>query len=76
MGGATRGMRVEWRIRRLDSGASAVAIRHRFRPSWPLVPDRVVQLVVGELFVSAIARRTLRCVKAAAERPPQTRTPT
>jgi ribosome-associated toxin RatA of RatAB toxin-antitoxin module len=65
--GATRGMRVEWRITPRKDGSSAVVIWHAFRPPWPLVPDRLVRQVVGDYFVSGIARRTLAHLKALAE---------
>jgi ribosome-associated toxin RatA of RatAB toxin-antitoxin module len=65
--GATRGMRAQWRIAPREDGTSAVAIWHAFHPRWPLVPDALVRLVVGEFFVSSIAGRTLARIKVLAE---------
>jgi len=58
--GITRGMRVEWSIERCerDTECTIAAIRHVFAPNWP-VPDTVLDLVLGEYFVNAVASRTL-----------------
>ncbi len=64
--GPTTGMDVSWRLEGVPEGIR-VSIWHGFRPAWPLVPDRLVHLVVGEFFVSAIAGRTLGCIKRVAE---------
>ena len=65
--GVTRGMWVEWSLAREADGC-LVKIRHVFNPRWP-VPDRVVRAIVGEYFVNGVARRTLACLAARAERP-------
>ena len=65
--GATRGMTVEWRIEDDGRGGSLVSIRHDFRPPWPFVPLSLAELVVGRFFVSSIAGRTLREIKAFVE---------
>ena len=64
--GPTTGMDVTWRLEPAHGG-TLVSIWHGFRPGWPFVPDRLVRLVVGELFVAAIAGRTLRCIQRLAE---------
>jgi ribosome-associated toxin RatA of RatAB toxin-antitoxin module len=61
--GITRGMWVEWRI-----SPDEVRIRHVFRPRWP-VPDLLVHAIVGEYFVNGVARLTLACLAARAQRP-------
>lgn len=66
IGGATRGMVVEWTLVPVGGG-SHVRIWHDFRPGWPLVPDKLVELVVGRFFVQNIAGKTLRRIKALAE---------
>jgi aromatase len=60
IGGITRGMSVRWSIREDASqpGWTLATIRHVFTPRWP-VPDRLLQLVVGDYFVNGVARRTL-----------------
>ena len=60
VGGMTRGMQVAWTFTPQADGAVLVRIWHRFCPDWPLVPDWLVHLVVGRLFVEYIAHRTLR----------------
>ena len=68
VGGVTRGMEVAWTLTPADdSGEVGVRIWHRFEPRWPLVPDILVDLVVGEYFVNGIAARTLACIRARAE---------
>jgi ribosome-associated toxin RatA of RatAB toxin-antitoxin module len=66
VGGATRGMEVEWTIVPVEGG-SRVRIWHQFQPGWPLVPDHLVELVVGRFFVRNIAGKTLRRIKLLAE---------
>jgi len=63
--GITRGMRVAWTIEP-DQSALAVEIRHVFEPRWR-VPDALVRLIVGDYFVNAVARRTLRRIGDLAE---------
>ena len=66
VGGITRGMEVAWRLQPNGDGV-LVEIWHRFRPSWPLVPDGLIRLVVGEFFIHNIASKTLSRVAALAE---------
>jgi uncharacterized membrane protein len=66
VGGATRGMAVEWRLTSRHGGTH-VCIWHQFRPGWLLVPDALVELVVGGFFVSYIAGQTLRHLRYHAE---------
>src|SRR5438128_1453554 len=66
--GITRGMRVTWTISPLGDSTVLVRIRHVFTPRWP-VPDRLVHAVVGEYFVTGVARRTLRRICDLAQRP-------
>jgi hypothetical protein len=64
--GITRGMAVTWTLTPTEEGV-LVEIWHGFNPSWPLVPDALVSLVVGQFFVENIATKTLRRIKALAE---------
>lgn len=66
--GATRGMRVEWTFASDHDGLVRVRIWHGFWPKWPLIPDMLVQLIVGRLFVDHIARMTLAGIAAVAEK--------
>ena len=65
--GLTRGMWVEWRFEERD-GVVHITIRHHFERRWPVVGPLFARFVVGELFVRNIARKTLRHLKAHAER--------
>lgn len=68
VGGITRGMDVAWTLTPMElSGDVLVQIWHRFEPRWPLVPDVLIDLVVGRYFVNGIAARTLACLRARAE---------
>jgi ribosome-associated toxin RatA of RatAB toxin-antitoxin module len=66
VGGLSRGMDVEWRI---DPGPDGVevTIHHDLRLETPLIRTAPGRWVVGELFVKAIASRTLACLKARVE---------
>ena len=66
-GGVTRGMWVAWRFEPRD-GAVDVSIEHELDLRWPLVGELVARTVIGPQFIEAIAGRTLRRVKALAER--------
>ena len=65
-GGVTRGMQVAWRFREVEDGVE-VSIEHELRLGWPLIGEPIARWVIGPQFVDAIARRTLRRVKALAE---------
>lgn len=65
-GGVTRGMRVAWRFEPRGDGWE-VSIEHELDLGWPLIGAFAAERVIGPQFVEAIARRTLRRVKALAE---------
>ena len=65
-GGVTRGMQVAWRFEPSDGGWE-VSIEHELELGWPLIGSLAARRVIGPQFVEAIARRTLRRVKALAE---------
>jgi uncharacterized membrane protein len=65
-GGVTRGMQVVWRFEPDETGLD-VSIEHQLDLGWPLIGAWAAEHVIGPQFVEAIARRTLRCVKALAE---------
>ena len=68
VGGITRGMHVTWTISPAGEATVLVRIRHVFAPRWP-IPDVLIRAVVGEYFVNAVARRTLRRICDLAQRP-------
>jgi aromatase len=64
--GVTRGMAVEWRLAATAAGTH-VRIWHGFHSRIPLVGEFFAHQIVGRLFVSYIAGKTLRRIKAIAE---------
>lgn len=65
--GITRGMDVRWEFSEAAGGGTHVRIVHEWDgPRWPLIGRVAADLVIGPLFISAIARRTLAGVCAAA----------
>jgi len=65
-GGATRGMEVVWRFEPNRTGWN-VSIEHELHLAWPLIGGWAADHVIGPQFIEAIARLTLRRVKALAE---------
>ncbi|HTT68058.1 MAG TPA: SRPBCC family protein [Gemmatimonadales bacterium] len=67
--GITRGMDVEWSFVPGAGDGVAVTITHRWGgPPWPLVGRAAAGLVIGPVFIHAIARRTLAGIGRVAER--------
>jgi ribosome-associated toxin RatA of RatAB toxin-antitoxin module len=69
VGGITKGMEVEWAFTPLDGGVVRVSILHDLPrlAGWPLVGEVAADMIVGPLFVSNIAGKTLRRIKELAE---------
>ena len=67
--GITKGMEVEWQfLRRDDPDVTHVRIVHAWDgPWWPLVGRIAAMAVIGPVFVSGIASRTLAGLARAAE---------
>lgn len=65
--GVSRGMEVEWRLTPTPDGTH-VLIWHEFHSALPLVGAFFARRIVGDLFVSNIAGKTLRRFKQLAER--------
>jgi ribosome-associated toxin RatA of RatAB toxin-antitoxin module len=65
--GISRGMEVEWRLTATPEGTH-VRIWHEFHSDLPLVGEFFAHRIVGQLFVSNIAGKTLRRIKTLAER--------
>lgn len=68
--GPARGMEVEWRLVQ-EQDRVRVTIRHDLALEVPVVRTRLGQWVVGELFVSAVAGKTLAFLKKAVEECPK-----
>ena len=68
VGGISRGMKVEWRLTPTLEGTH-VRIWHEYRSRLPLVGEFFARRIVGDLFVSNIAGKTLRRIKQIAEQP-------
>jgi len=67
--GVTTGMDVVWEVEPRSSEACLLRIVHEWDgPDWPFIGGRAAELVIGPLFVSHIARRTLAGIAAEAER--------
>ncbi len=62
-------MEVEWAFTPLDEGVVRVSILHDLPrlTGWPLVGEVVADRIVGPLFVSNIAGKTLRRIKELVE---------
>lgn len=65
--GISRGMEVEWRLTSTPAGTH-VRIWHQFHSNLPLIGELFAHRIVGQLFVSNIAGKTLHRIKALAER--------
>ncbi len=67
--GPTRGMEVEWLFE--PAGASTrVTIVHRLEFAFPVLAAFLGRYVVGEYFITGVAKRTLACMKRVAEAAP------
>jgi hypothetical protein len=67
--GITRGMDVLWEVRSIRGGRSQLRIVHQWSgPTWSLIGGVAAKLVIGPLFISHIAGRTLAGIAAEAER--------
>jgi aromatase len=64
--GVTTGMEVEWRFTETPAGTK-VEILHDLELGWPLIGGFAAKRVIGPLFVSNIAGKTLRHIKDLAE---------
>jgi ribosome-associated toxin RatA of RatAB toxin-antitoxin module len=64
--GVTKGMDVEWSFTPTPDGV-LVRIDHELRLAWPLIGGIVADRVIGPLFISNIAGKTLRRIKELAE---------
>jgi coenzyme Q-binding protein COQ10 len=65
--GVTRGMVVRWEFERHGSGTLIRIVHEWDGPGWPLIGGIAADWVIGPVFVSGIARRTLIGVAARAQ---------
>ena len=65
--GVTRGMDVLWTIESEGNGTRATIVHQWTGPGWPLIGGIAANLVIGPIFVSGIASRTLAGIRRAAE---------
>ena len=65
--GVTRGMDVLWSVEPTQSGTLATIVHEWNGPTWPLIGGLAANLVIGPIFVSGIASRTLAGIRRAAE---------
>lgn len=61
--GISRGMEVTWFLH-AEGGVVQVRIVHDLTLYWPLIGSFVANVIIGRLFVSNIANKTLRTIKA------------
>lgn len=66
IGGPAKGMEVTWTLRE-EGEAVRVTIHHDLSLQLPIIRSSLGRWVVGEVFVSAVAGKTLACLKAAVE---------
>ena len=68
VGGITTGMDVEWNFKKTSEG-TLVRIIHTWNgPSWPAIGVLAANAIIGPIFVSGIASRTLAGLALVAER--------
>jgi ribosome-associated toxin RatA of RatAB toxin-antitoxin module len=65
-GGITRGMEVEWRLEPVDNRVR-VTIYHALSYPVPILGPLFADYIVGRLFISNIAGKTLNCIKRIVE---------
>lgn len=66
--GITRGMDVEWSFSPETAGTRVRIVHVWNGPAWPVVGAAIAWAIIGPVFVSGIASRTLAGLAAAAER--------
>lgn len=66
--GITKRMDVRWEFHELPDGTRIRIVHEWEGPRWPMIGGLSANLVIGPIFISAIARRTLAGVVAEAER--------
>lgn len=65
--GVTRGMKVLWTVVPEGAGSLATILHEWTGPRWPLIGPWAARNLIGPVFVSGIASRTLRGIARAVE---------
>jgi ribosome-associated toxin RatA of RatAB toxin-antitoxin module len=65
--GITNGMDVEWRLTQSGNAVHITIVHDWPGPQWPLIGGPAASLVIGPIFIHAIASRTLAGVKREVE---------
>jgi len=61
--GITKGMNVEWRLTAVAETVDITIVHEWAGPRWPFIGKLAAELVIGPVFIHAIASRTLAGVK-------------
>jgi ribosome-associated toxin RatA of RatAB toxin-antitoxin module len=61
--GITKGMEVHWRLTEAAETVDIMIVHEWIGPRWPLIGKLAAELVIGPVFIHAIAGRTLAGVK-------------
>ncbi len=64
--GITRGMEVAWEFVPVAEGTE-VRIDHELQLGWPVIGPAAARRIIGPLFISDVAGKTLQCMKRLAE---------
>jgi uncharacterized membrane protein len=66
--GITAGMDVVWQLQPSDGGTDVSIVHEWDGPAWPLIGSPAANLVIGPVFISGIASRTLAGIARHVER--------
>ncbi len=66
--GITTGMDVVWRVEQREANVEVTIVHDWSGPRWPLIGGLAANVVIGPVFIHAIASRTLAGVKRESER--------
>ena len=66
--GITKGMDVEWSLTETGGNVDITIVHEWTGPRWPLIGKLAAEVVIGPVFIHAIASRTLAGVKKHTEK--------
>lgn len=61
--GITTGMDVQWRFVRMETSVKVSIIHEWDGPPWPVIGAAAAEVIIGPVFISGIASRTLAGIK-------------
>jgi ribosome-associated toxin RatA of RatAB toxin-antitoxin module len=61
--GITTGMDVQWRFVRMESSIKVTITHDWDGPAWPVIGAAAAEVIIGPVFISGIASRTLAGIK-------------